>query len=400
MKKAEKKATEEISADIKVKGFRPGKVPRHILEQYVDAKYIKAVTQEFAIKKSYADIVVKEKIQAVTAPKVTVDEQDPFSYTAIIPVIPEVTLKDHKSIKVKKEEVKVEDKEIEEVLNDLKKHQTTYNEADRAAKKGNKVEIDFEGFDKEGKSVPNTKSQNHPVVIGEGSLIPGFEEELIGLKPGEEKEFNIKFPKDYGQEDFQGKKMKFKVKLHKVFEPLEPELTPELIKKVTGRDLTLEELKKDIKENITARKEQEVKQKLENDYVEALLKKAKMELSPILIEKEVELMLQELQDNISQKGADFETFLKQAKTDLDSIKKKYEPEAEKRLKTRLALQELIKAEDIKVDDEEIKKELEKVKSYYPETEHAKIDNDFQKGDLKMQITSRITIRKLFDQVLG
>ena len=137
--------------------------------------------------------------------------------------MPELELKDYKSIKVKNEEAKVTKEDMDKVISDIKKQGTTYSDVDRAVKEGDRVEVDFEGFDGD-KAVANTKSENHPVIIGGNSLIPGFEDELIGLKKDEKKEFDITFPKDYHKKDFQNKKMKFKVEIKRVEEPKEGEL--------------------------------------------------------------------------------------------------------------------------------------------------------------------------------
>lgn len=395
-----KRACEELSKDLKIKGFRPGHIPQHVLEQNIDPKYIDAYTQDIAIQRAYADFVIKEKIEVVSRPKVKIEKDSPLTFTAIVAVMPEVTIKDHKSIKVKKEEVKVTEKEIEDVLKDLMKHGTVYLDVDREVKKGDRVEIDFEGFDEEGKSVPNTKSSNHPVIVGENSLIPGFEDEIIGLKKDEKKEFDITFPKDYHSKDFQGKKLHFKVEVKRIEEPNEPELNEDFVEKITGTKKPIEDLKKEIEENIQAKKEQEAKNKHESEYLEALIKKAEIELPEALIDEEVHHMIHEVKDDISMRGIEFEKFLEQAKTTLEDLKKKYRPEAEKRLMIRLSLQHLIKEEDIKVSDEEMTEELAKIKENYPPSEHKKIEEEFTAGNLATQLLNKLALQKLFAKVLG
>ncbi len=393
-----KKAADEISRDVDIKGFRPGHVPPHVLEQYVDKKYIAARAQELAIQRAYADVVIKENIQVVARPKVKVDKESPLEFTATVAILPEVKVKDYKSIEIKKEEVKVEDKDIEAVVNDMKKYGTIYKDVDRAAKKGDRAEVDFEGFDGE-KPVENTKSSNHPVVIGENSLIPGFEENLIGMKKGEKKEFDITFPKDYAKADFQGKKLKFKVELKRVEESEIPELTEELIEKMTGKKKSVDEFKKEIEENVKARKEQESIQKRQNEYMEKLLKRTETEIPEAMMEEEAEFILQEMKEDVGKKGIEFDDFLKQAKTTEDDLRKKYKPEAERRIKIRLALQHLIKEEGIEASEEEKLQEKEKVKSFYPPEQHEKIEEDFKDGNLGITIANRIVLRKLFDKVL-
>lgn len=399
MREYHKKASDEISKDVKVKGFRPGHVPPHILEEYIDKKYIEARAQEIAVQKSYTEAVIKEKLPVVSRPKVHIESDSPLTYTAKVAVLPEVEIKDYKSIKVKKEEAKVTDKEIDAVIEDMKKYGTTYKEVDRAAEKGDRVEVDFEGFDKDGVAVPNTKSQNHPVIIGAGTLVPGFEDELVGLKKGEKKEFEITFPKDYAKESFRGKNLKFKVEIKMVEEATVPEFNEALIEKMTGKKQSIEEFKTEIKGNILARKTEEAKQKQENEYIEQLLKKAKVELPESLIDEEVEYILLDMKDDIQARGVEFAKFLEQAKVTEDDLRKKYRPEGEKRIKIRLSLQYLIKEEGIKVDDAEIQGEFEQIKAMYPPNQSDKIQKEFDSGKMKNQLTNRIALRKLFERVL-
>ena len=395
-----KKACDDISKEVKVKGFRPGHVPPHVLEQYVEKKHIDARTQEIAIQRTYAEVVTKEKIQVVSRPKVKIEKDEPLTYTATVAIMPEVEVKDHKSIKIPKKEVKVTEKDIEDVKNDMKKHGTQYKDVDRPAKKGDRVEVDFEGFDKDDKPIPNTKSQNHPVVLGGDSLIPGFEDELIGLKKGEKKEFDITFPKDYGKENFRNKKVKFKTEIKGVQEPQEPEINEEFIEKMTGKKQSIKEFEGEIEKNLKAKKETEATHEQENKYMEELLRKTKIDIPETLLDEEAQYILQEMKEDIQMKGLEFEKFLEQTKTTEDDLRKKYRPEGEKRIKIRLALQHIIKEEKIEVKDGEIKAELEKIKAQYPPTESEKIDKEFESGQLKAQLSNKLALRKLFDKVLA
>lgn len=393
-----KKATKEIAGDIEIKGFRKGHVPPEVLDQHVDKKFILAHAQEIAVRQTYSDIATKEALMVVTRPEVKIETEEPLTYVATVAVMPEVNIKDHKSIKVKKDKVEVSEKDLEEVVTDLKKHNTIYRDIDREIKKGDRAEIDFEGFDEAG-SVPNTKSTNHPLIVGDNTLIPGFEENLIGLKKDEKKEFDIVFPEDYHKKDFQKKKMKFKIEVKRIEEAVMPDLDEALIEKATGHKHSVEEFKKELHENIRSKKEEEAKVKQENEYIEHVLKAMEAEVPEAMIADEAHFMLDEIKEEVEGKGIEFKKFLEQAKTSEEDIIKKYTPEAEKRVKIRLALQFLLKVEEIKVTDEDIQAEMDKLKSMYPEEEHKKIDADFTSGKLSTQIANRMAIRKLFDKVL-
>ncbi|MFA5820963.1 MAG: trigger factor, partial [Candidatus Gracilibacteria bacterium] len=362
LQKCLKRATEELSHDVKVKGFRPGHVPPHVLEQYIDKKYILAHAQDLAIREAYVEAAMKEKLDVVSKPKIKIGEGEPLNFTATVAVMPEVEIKDHASIKVPHHEAKVTEKDVEDVISQLKKTSTTYKEVDRAAKKGDRVEVDFEGFDGE-KAVESTKSQNHPVILGSDSLIPGFEDHLAGLKKGEKHEFDITFPKDYHKKDFQNKKLKFKVELKMVEEAAEPVLDEAFVEKVTGKKQSVAELKKLIEKDIHARKTEEAKTKRESEYIEALLKKTKIDLPQSMVEEELDYMIDEAKHDLEHRGVNFEQYLEKAKTTLADLRKKYLPEAEKRISIRLSLQKLIKEEGIKVTDADLKAEIAKIKSF-------------------------------------
>lgn len=400
MKEFEKAASAEISENVKIKGFRPGKVPQDILEKHIGKDQIYARAQELAIQKTYAEVVVKEKIQVISRPTVKIDNDSPLKYTATVAVLPEVEVKDYKSIKVKKDEAKVDPKDVDGVLEDVKKRGTTYEEVDRESKSGDRIEIDFAGKDDKGKALEGTESKNHPLILGSKTMIPGFEEALEGLKKGDKKSFDITFPKDYHKKDFQNKKVTFDALVHMVQEPKEPELNEEFIEKLTGKKQSVEDLKKEIEKGLKEQKEQEVKTKQENEYIEELLKKTKVDVPQALIDEEVEFILQDMMQEIAMKGLEFDKFLEKSNTTEEELRKKYVPEAEKRLKIRFALQHVIKEEGINVSDEDIKEELEKIKAQYPKEQHNKIEEDFKKSEVQAQIANRLTLRKLFGKVLA
>lgn len=400
LEKHRQKALEELSHEVKVKGFRPGKVPPEVVKQHVDEHHIEMHTQELAIRRSYADAVVAEKLQVISRPQIKIESNDPFTYKATVAIMPEVEIKDYKAIKVPLKEVKVEDKDIEEVIAEFIKYGTTYEPIERAAEKGDRVEINFEGFDEKGTSVPHTKSANHPVIIGENTLIPGFEDELVGLKKDDKKEFHITFPADYHQEDFRKKKLKFKVEMKGVNAKKEPKFDEELIEKMTGKKEKVDDFRARVREDLQKRRETENRQKRENEYIEELIKRTKVEIPDSLIEEELDYIIEDIKEDLTRRGIQFETYLQSSKTTIEDMRKKYRPEAEKRIKARLALQHILQEEKIEVSADELTAELTKVKSFYPPEQAKKIDEDYAKGELKNQIANRLALRKLFEKVLA
>ena len=402
LEKHRAKAAEDISKDLKIDGFRPGKVPLDVLEKNVDKKYIDAQTIDIAIQMSYAEAAMKEKLQVIAQPKVkfisdTTKADEPLKFEAEVAVMPEVIVKDYKSIKVPKEEVKVEEKEIDEALADLKKYFKTWKDVERAAKKGDRVELDFEGFEpKDDSAIPGTASKNHPVVLGDNVLIPGFEENVEGMKKDEKKEFELQFPKDYHKKDFSEKKIKFKVELKRIEEGDDPEIDEAFAEKLTGKKLSPAELKKDIENNIKAKKSQQAELDRENKFLEEILKKTEVKLPEALIEEEVGHMIQDMQHDLQHKGVtDFNEFLEKNKTTMDDLKKKYEPEAEKRIKVRLALTHIIEEEKLEATDKEVEEELAQLEAL-----GKKPKDENEERQAKAQLKNKIVLKKLFDKLLG
>jgi trigger factor len=403
LEQAKKLTLEKLRKDVKVKGFRPGHAPDHVIEQNVGPQALTYYMQDYAIQRAYSDFVIKNKLQVIAAPQVKIESEEPLVFTATVAVMPEVEVKGYKSIKVKKAEAKLEKKDLEQVLNQVKLLGTTWTDvpADgRKSAKGDRVEVDFEGFDKDGKTIEGTKSKNHPINIGDGRMIPGFEDELIGLKVGDKKEFKIAFPKDYHKEDLQGAKVTFKIEIKRLEESDKPELTDELIEKATGKKQSVEEFKKETEAGLLARKEQEVQKKAEEEYLKALVKKVKVDLPDAMIDEEVNFMLEEFKNSVQSRGMEFDKFLEQSKETLDGLKSKYREDAENRVKIRLGLRHIIEAEKIEVTDADFKAELDAVKAYYPAAEHKKIEEDFKQKDVRARVENRLLLKKLFEMVLS
>ncbi len=418
--KHKKKACEDFSRELKIPGFRPGHAPMHIVEQTVDKNHILGHTYEIAIQYAYADAVIKEKLQVVSHPKIVMKSDstkdyseggdangENFKFEAEVAVMPEVKMKDYKSIKVEKTEPKVEKKEIDETIEEMQKYFTTWTDTDREVAKGDRVEIDFEGFDPkekdekgENKAIPNTASKNHPVIVGEGSLVPGFEDNLIGMKKEGTKEFTLKFPKDYHKKDFQEKEVLFKVTVRRIEEGKKPELNDELVKKITGKKLTVEEFKADIEGNIRAHKEEQSKQERENKFLEELLKTVDVEIPEPLIDEEIHFMIEDLQHDMEHRGIPFDKYLEQAKLTHDDLHKKYEKEAEKRVKLRMGITKVIELEGIEVTDEDIKAEIAKLIEYYPEDQKKKIKKDLEGKEETSRMKNKMLLKKFFEKMLG
>ncbi len=402
LEKFMEKAAEQISTHFKIPGFRPGHVPLDVLKQHVNEEGIEAHMLDIALPETYTEAVMKEKLQVVSRPKVEIKSKSPLVYEATVAVYPTVEVKGYEKIDIKKEEPKVEEKDVQEVLDGILKRHTTYKEVEREAKKGDRVEIDFQGFDEGGAPLDNTSSKNHPLVIGDNSLVPGFEDELVGMKKGETKKFKVTFPKEYFHKPFQGKKVEFKVTLNMVEEGTKPEWTPDFIKQVTGQEQSMDDVKKVIRENLTQDRQQAEKVRRENAFLDKIIEHTKTDIPETLVEEEIDVMIEEFKSELEQRaGVTIEQYLEQNKKDIKDLRKDRRKEAEKRLMLRFGLQKLFELEKIDVAKEELDKEMEHIIDLYPKNEQYKVRKEYKDGSyLKRRLENKMKMDKLFERFLG
>lgn len=399
--KWQKKAIADIGKEVKIPGFRPGHVPEDIVKEKVSEEAIKMATLDYVFPQTYSKVVREKDIQVVARPEVDIKsevekEGDDFVYTAKVAIMPEAELGDYKKVKVARKPVKVTQANIDETVNMIMSRYAEWQDVDRAAKEGDRAEVAFEGFDEKGKSIPNTTSKNHPIVIGSKMMIPGFEDEIIGLKKGDEKEFDITFPKDYHAEAMKGKKVKFKITLNRLEEKKEQKLDKDLVKKITGSDQSVEEFKKLVEEDLEKEMEQGHKQEFENEVIEKLVKQTKVSIPQALIDQEIDYMVQEQKGRLKQQGLDWETFLKHSKKTEEEVRKDYANSAEDRIKARLCMQAVLKKEKIEASDKEVKDRVDEIVSSYPKEQQESIKKHYEQDlEASEYIRNGLVADKLF-----
>lgn len=395
------KAAKRLSEQVKIPGFRPGTAPYDVVKLNVGEPAILRQLIDLALPETYSKAILQEKIPAVSRPQVDIISENPLAYEAIVAVLPDVKVKNHKEIKVAKESLSVEDKDVEAVIGNLQKYYATYTPIDRPAQKGDKLEIDFNGTDESGVPVEGTASKNHPVVIGENTLLPDFEKNLEGMKVGETKTFALTFPMDYHAENFRGKVVNFETTIVKAEQADAPDLTDEFIEKVTGEKKTLAQLREEIRKNLEEQKKNEERMRQEDKILEAVLERTEVEISDMLIDEEVEYILEDIKADLKEKGLTYEQFLKVSKKSEADLLSEHKKEAEKRIKIRLALQFLFTEEKIEVTDEETETELAALAQSYPPSEQEKAKEEYRKNhNMMMRIRNRVMLKKLFDRMLG
>jgi len=396
--KYEDQVVANLSSQTKISGFREGKAPKDVLIQHVGEDVFRAHVLDAAIPGLYMQAVDQEKIDVVSRPEIKITKDDPFEFEATVAILPEVKLKDYSKVKVKMNKVSVSDKEVDEMLKAQQMKMAAWDEVKTAAKKDDKVEIDFDGFDKDGKPLPGTQSKNHPVVIGSNSLIPGFEDNIIGMKPGDEKEFDITFPKDYHSKDFKGKKVKFKIKLHKTFKSTPMPLDDNFAKHAGMKDMPVKDLKVSVKDMIQKEKERGEKVAAENEVIEALLKLSDLDIPAQMIEDEIDFFMDQTRADVEKNGIKFEDYVKSMESQGKNLREEFRERAEKQIRIRFVVGHINDKEKLEVTDKEIEKEIEHLVSGYPERMHDEVRKDFEGENSKSRkmIENRLRLDKFFN----
>lgn len=356
-KKYREQAAKRLGQHVKVKGFRPGKAPVETVAQTVGEGLFMQEVLDLAIPQAYFESIKKEKLEPVARPKVEVKGMEPIEFVATVALMPEVKLKKLDKLKIKRESIKVEKEELEGTIYEFQKYLSTYKDVDREAKKGDRVEIDFEGFDEDSKPLDNTKSKNHPLIIGDNTFVPGFEDNLIGMKIGDKKEFQVTFPKDYHRDDFQNKKVTFKVELKRLEEMELAKIDKEFSKKILHKELDEKEFRAEIEADIKRQKEVKEDQRQQGELFEKFLDHADLKMSDLLIEEEIDHLLHQQKHELEHRGIKWEDFMAMYQEKGKDIRAERREEAEKRVKVRFIIREVIQAEKLEVTDADMKAEL-------------------------------------------
>lgn len=401
-KNAQEKALEKLAKNVKIDGFRQGKAPMKMVKSRVGKAAILEEATDVVLKKSYAAILLDNNIQPVGQPQVQIDEltEDVLKVTVTAPVAPEVTLGQYKGLEVKKGTVKVTKKEIEaELANYQNQFAELVIKEEGTVENGDTAVIDFEGF-KDGVAFEGGKAENHSLEIGSGSFIPGFEEQVVGMKVGEEKEIHVTFPEEYQSAELAGQEAVFKVKVHEIKTKVLPDIDDELAKDVNIDGIeTLADLETYTKEQIKNKKQTEVESKFSDDIFNAVIENTPLEVPEAMIETETQTMLREVEQNLSQQGLNMELFQQLTGKTMEDMKAEMSEQAEKRVKFNLILAEIAKAENIEISDEEVDDEIKEIATYYGrEFDEVKTIFEAQMGQIKSDLATRKAVQLIKDNV--
>ncbi len=364
---AKEKAYNKISGKVKIDGFRPGKAPKEKIIKKYGEEALNFDAAEICLDQAYMEMIEENKdLQIVAQPEVELKSisNDGVEFNFKLTLKPTVKLGKYKGLNVKKDKVEVKKEEVEHEIEHLRSHYAENIVKDGKVENGDIAIIDFEGF-KDGVAFEGGKGENYPLTIGSGSFIPGFEEQLIGMKAGEEREIKVTFPEDYHSEDLKGKEVTFKVKVNEVKEIKIPELNDDFFEDLGMEGINSKEtLEKQIKENITVRKESDAENKYIDELIEAAAKNVEVSIPEVMIKDEQDRMMKQYEQNLQMQGLSLEQFYKFTNSDEQALRDQMKEEATKRVKFRLMLEEIVVAEKIVVTDEDVDKEAEELANKY------------------------------------
>lgn len=351
---------------ISVPGFRKGKVPQAYLEKAYGPEMFYEEAANICMENSYPNALDECELDVVSRPEIDIVQMEKgkdFIYSATVAVKPEVTLGDYKGIEVEKIDVEVTDEDVQaELLNVQKQNARNIPVEDRAAKMDDEVTIDFEGFI-DGEAFEGGKGENYQLTLGSHSFIDTFEDQIVGKNIGEEFDVNVTFPEDYQAADLAGKPAVFKCKLNGIKETELPELDDDFAADVSEFD-TMDEYKEDIKATLKVKKERAAKNEKEGKVIEKIIENATMEIPDPMIETQKEQMMNEFAQQISYQGLSIEQYFQFTGMTKEQFLETTTPEAEKRIKSRLVLEAIAKAENIEVSEDELNEELKKMADMY------------------------------------
>ena len=387
------KVYKKESKKIAVPGFRKGKAPRAIIEKMYGAE----VFYDDAMQDCYPDALddackaADLKVVTVTNLEATEVSKDGLTFKATVIVEPEIEIKDDKGIEVEKLSTEVTEEMIDEEIDRVRdRNSRMVTVEDRAAENGDTVVIDFEGFC-DGEAFEGGKAEEYNLELGSGNFIPGFEEQIVGHNTGDEFTIDVKFPEEYQAENLKGKDAQFKIKLHEIKCKELPEVDDDFVKDVSEKD-TVAEYRDELKEQIAKRLESESERDLDDKLTNAVIEKVEGEIPSQMIDNEANQMIREMDMRLRQQGMDMNTYMQYTGMNADSVLEMYKPEAERRVKMRLALEKIAELEDIKPTEDDIKAEYDRMaEAYKMEADKVKeiIPEESVKEDLGVQLAMKL-----------
>lgn len=398
LKEAEEKAVARLAKEVKIEGFRKGKAPLDIAKKNINPNDLASVSLDIAVRTTVPKAFEEGKSTPLMIPNVEVTKFVPgetVEYTAKADILPEVKLGDFKKLGVKKEDVKVTDKDVKEILENIQNAYAEKKPAKKKAEMGDEVIIDFEGS-LNGEKFEGGAAKNFTLGLGSHQFIPGFEEGIVGHESGDRFDLELIFPKDYHADNLAGKKTVFNVLVKQVNETIKPALDDELAKKC-GPFKNIDELKADIKKNLEVQNNAKAEEKFKDDLVNKLVEKSTVSAPEIMIKDQLNAIKRDIEANASRQGLHFEDYLKQTGQTEEDWEKMARDIAEKRVKASLCLQILARDEKIEVEDDLVDAKINELREVYKKSKEAL--QNLKDPNVRQDIKNRMTIEKTLNYLV-
>lgn len=398
LKEAEEKAVARLAKEVKIEGFRKGKAPLDIAKKNINPNDLASVSLDIAVRTTVPKAFEEGKSTPLMIPNVEVTKFVPgetVEYTAKADILPEVKLGDFKKLGVKKEDVKVTDKDVKEILENIQNAYAEKKPAKKKAEMGDEVIIDFEGS-LNGEKFEGGAAKNFTLGLGSHQFIPGFEEGIVGHESGDRFDLELTFPKDYHADNLAGKKTVFNVLVKQVNETIKPALDDELAKKC-GPFKNIDELKADIKKNLEIQNNAKAEEKFKDDLVNKLVEKSTVSAPEIMIKDQLNAIKRDIEANASRQGLHFEDYLKQTGQTEEDWEKMARDIAEKRVKASLCLQILARDEKIEVEDDLVDAKINELREVYKKSKEAL--KNLKDPNVRQDIKNRMTIEKTLNYLV-
>ena len=393
------RALHKIGRNAKIAGFRKGHVPERVLEQHLDPTRVADVEINEVVTDSIRELLAKDNLMPLDQPTVSVTKYVPgqeLEFTATFDLMPEVKLGDPSKLTTKKPSSEISDKQVDEVIDRLRVNAAEKTAVERAAKNGDEVIIDFTGS-VNGKEFAGGTAKNYALKLGSGSFIPGFEDGIVGHKAGEEFDVNVTFPKEYGAPELAGKKSVFKIKLSKVNELKMPELNDEFAKNMAPDLKTVEDLKRDIRNNLAETEMADAEQKYEEALLTEFAAKSKVDVPEVLVNDEIPQMKKRFTEGLMYRGLDLDKYLKQKNlTEEKWVEVELRPAAEKRIRNSMVLTAFIEKEKITVNPEEV---IEQQNKMLEQFNNPKVKAHFKTPEYLAQINQQMLTKKALEKLV-
>lgn len=387
-----------LARQVKTAGFRQGKAPISLIEKQVDQALLQSEFLDEAVNQMYVDALQSERVRPVDRPEVSIKKFVPFSTLEVevtVEAVGEVKLPDYKKMKVERKTTKITDKQVGEVIESLRERAAERKDVKREAKAGDEVTIDFAGVDTKTKEpISGADGKGYPIILGSNTFIPGFEDNLIGMKAGEEKSFDITFPEDYGVKTLQKRKVTFTATVTKISEVVKPKVDDEFAAKV-GPVKTVDELKADIKKQMEAEQEQQSERDFESEILEKITDKAEVAIPKVLVDEEISRVELDEKQNLMYRGQTWEEHLKEEGVTADEHFEQKRPGAEKNVKAGLVLTEIADKEGIVVTPEELEVRLQLLKGQYQDKQ---MQAELNKPENRREISNRLVTEKTLERL--